>query len=65
MADKNHFLTVKDLMKLTGSDSYQATWKTHQTIRDSIGENKRKLLIREYCEYEQIDFKYVWSVLRE
>lgn len=65
MADENHFLTVKDLMKLTGNHSYRSTAVMHRSIRDAIASNKRKLLIKEYCDYERLDFEYVWRVLRK
>lgn len=58
------FLTIKDLMKLTGSYSYSSTAAAHLRIRDAIARNKRKLTIKEYCEYEVIDFDYVWKYLR-
>ena len=58
------FLTIKDLMKLTGSNSYSATAAIHLRIRDAIDFNKSKLTIIEYCMYEKIDFEYVWKYLR-
>jgi hypothetical protein len=59
------FLTVKDLMKLTGSNNYNSTANSHRTIRHSITQKKRKLTIKEYCDYEVVDFEYVWKYLRE
>ncbi len=59
------FLTVKDLMKLTGSNNYNSTGNYIRTIRCSIAPNKKKLTIKEYCDYEIIDFEYVWKYLRE
>ncbi len=60
------FLTIRDLMKLTGSESYNSSGNQHRAIRDclSIGKNKRNLTIYEFCKYEQIDFEYVWKYLR-
>ena len=62
--ERGIFLTIKDLMKLTGSYSYYSTAATHLRIRDAIASNKRKLTIIEYCLYEKIDFDYVWKYLR-
>jgi len=59
------FLTIKDLMKLIGSDSYSSSAREHISIRDSLGKDKKKVTIKEYCEYEGIDFNYVWDFLRE
>jgi hypothetical protein len=58
------YLTVQDLMKLTGSYSYFGAAKSHRGIRDSIAEGKRKLTIREYCTYEGVSFEEVWDFLR-
>ena len=58
------YLTIQDLMKLTGSYSYFGTAKSHRAIRDSIAEGKRKLTIREYCTYEGVSFDEVWEFLR-
>jgi hypothetical protein len=58
------FLTVKDLMLLTGSCSYQSCSRLHRTIRDAIAANKRKITIREYCNYEGIDYTEIWEFLR-
>jgi hypothetical protein len=58
------FLTVKDLMILTGSSSYQSCSRLHHTIRDAIALDKKKITIREYCNYEKIDFKEIWEFLR-
>jgi hypothetical protein len=58
------FLTVKDLMNLTGSNSYQSCSRLHRTIRDAITADKKKLTIREYCDFEKIDFGKIWKFLR-
>ena len=63
--ERGIFLTINDLMKLNGSLSYFGCAKSHRLIRLSIAKNKRKLTIKEYCDYEIIDFKYVWKYLRE
>lgn len=59
------FLTVKDLMILTGSNNYGSCGNLHRAIRDAMGDNKKKITVKEYCDYEKIDFDYIWKVLRE
>ena len=39
------FLTVKDLMKITGSNNYNSCANLHRAIRDSIEKGKRKLTV--------------------
>ena len=58
------FLTAKDLMKLNGSTNYNSCANLHRAIRDAIEKGKRKLTVKEYCEYEKIDFDYIWKTLR-
>lgn len=59
------FLTIKDLMKLNGGNSYNSAGNQHRALRDSIGKNKDKITIKEYCDHEKIDFDFVWSFLRK
>jgi hypothetical protein len=58
------YLTIKDLMKLTGSYSYAGTGNTHRALKDAIAPNKRKITIREYCTYEGVSFEEIWEFLR-
>lgn len=69
------FLTVKDLMRLLGSDSYDATRKEHAYVRLALCKKnkkpvknhritKRKLTIAEYCNYMGLNFSEIWDFLR-
>ncbi|MEO8759761.1 MAG: hypothetical protein ABI388_01980 [Bacteroidia bacterium] len=58
------YLTIKDLMTLTGLYSYSGAGKAHRTIREAIAHNKRKITVREYCEYEGVSYDEVWTFLR-
>lgn len=57
------YMTIHDLMKLTGQD-YSSAARTHLSIRQSIVEGKRNLLIEEYCEHTKDDLKRIWNILR-
>lgn len=66
MLSEGIFLSVKDLMRLTGSNNYNSCANQHRAIRDSLStRKKRRLTIYEYSIYEQINFDYVWRYLRE
>ena len=52
-------------MQLTGSDSYKSTAKSHKAIRDCIAADKRKLTIKEYCDYEGLNFSEIFSYIRK
>ena len=58
------YLSIKDLMKLTGSNSYKSTAKSHKVIRDCIAANKRKITIKEYCDYEGLNYPEIFFYLR-
>ena len=62
--ERGIFLTINDWMKLSGSYSYFGCAKSHRGIRESMAK-KKKMTIKEYCDYEIIDFEYVWKYLRE
>jgi len=59
------YLTIRDLMTITGAYSYSATARAHAGIRDAIASNKRKITIREYCDYEGVSFDEIWEFLRK
>jgi len=61
--DESIYLTIKELRKLLGW-TYNAAAKEHLAIRDSLGKKDGRLTIKEYCEYEKVDFNYVWEYLR-
>lgn len=68
------FLSVKDLMVLSGIENYDAARKEHAYIRMSLCKSsrviinkriaKRKLTISEYCKYMGLDFVEIWRFLR-
>jgi hypothetical protein len=69
------FLSIKDLMLLTGTERYETARKEHETLRQLtkptskrsavfIKRSKQKITIREYCRYMGIDFREVWQFLR-
>ena len=62
--DKGIFLTIKDLMRITGVENYYSSARAHLAIRDAICKGKRKLTIREYCKFEGLDYEEVINFLR-
>jgi len=59
------FLSVKDLMILSGNKHYQNAWRELRTILDGFGSDKRKITVKEYCHYEGIDFTEVTEYLNQ
>lgn len=60
--DRGIFLTIRDLQKLLGCESYRTANVEHMAIRDVL--KKNRISIQEYCKYEGLDFEYIWNFLR-
>jgi len=61
------FLTTQDLMRLEGFFNYKSANRRHVQIRDALsqqGSRKRRLTIKEYCDYEQLPSREIWLLLR-
>ena len=58
-----HFLSIKDLMTLMGTNNYNSAFKRHKAIRDAIKPGKKGLTVREYCEYEGYEVAEVMGIL--
>lgn len=57
------YMTIHDLMKLTGQD-YTSAARSHLAIRESIAVGKKNLLIEEYCKYTKDNLQMIWKILR-
>ena len=62
--NKSIFLSIKDLMLLMDTDHYDSAQRAHKAIRDAIAPNKRKLTIKEYCDYEMLSYDEIYKFLR-
>lgn len=59
-----HFLTIKDLMVLMGTENYNSAFKRHKAIREAIAPGKKGLTIKEYCEFECYDQQEIMEMIR-
>jgi hypothetical protein len=72
MASEAFFITVKDLMVLHNSNSYEAMRRLHQNIRECLtsksnklnGRTKAYLTIKEYCTFQDLDMQEVLTFLQ-
>ena len=72
MSEQGIFITVKDLMALHGSNSYEAMRRQHQAVRDALttktkkdaGKIKPYLTIKEYCRYMDLSLEEVCIFLK-
>lgn len=59
------FISVKDVMVLLGCGSYKTANNYHLSVRDALGKkHSKRLTIKEFCKYEELDFDYIWEILR-
>jgi len=51
-------------MFLAGSNNYKSCAKAHRVIRDALASNKRKLTIKEYCDFEKLNYEEILQELQ-
>jgi hypothetical protein len=72
MSEQGIFITVKDLMVLHGSNSYEAMRRQHKAVRDALtsktkkdaGKIKPYLTIKEYVRYMDMNLEEVCAFLK-
>lgn len=72
MSEQGIFITVKDLMILHGSNSYEAMRRQHKAVRDALtsktkkeaGKIKPYLTVKEYCRYMDLSLEEVCAFLK-
>ncbi|MDP1801182.1 MAG: hypothetical protein Q8L81_07520 [Bacteroidota bacterium] len=59
------FITVNDVQILLGCERYATAWEYYNSVKDAINKkHSKKMTIKEFCAYEDLDFDYIWQVLR-
>lgn len=59
------FITANDVQKLLGCERYATAHKYLTAVRDALGKkNAKYITIKEFCDYEELDFEYVWKIIR-
>lgn len=58
------FITTKDVQKLMGCDRYATAFNYLRVVRDSLQKKSKYLTIKEFCNHDELDFEYVWKILR-
>lgn len=56
------FITAKEIGLVTGLHIRNAQ-KEHQTIRDTFGSKGRKVTIRQFCQYNELDMEEIIEFL--
>ena len=59
------FITATDVQVLLGCDRYATAWEYYNSVKNAIGKkHSKKMTMKEFCDYEDLDFDYIWKLLR-
>jgi hypothetical protein len=58
------FITAKDVQKLMGCERYATAFNYLRVVKDALGKKSKYLTIKEFCDFDELDFEYVWKILR-
>lgn len=58
-------ITVRDIELITGTNNTAVARREHLTIRDALGKKSKRLTIKEYCDYWEIDFQETFDFLKD
>lgn len=64
MNRSEEFVSVRDLQRLMGTNSYHSAVRRHKKIREAILPGKRSLTLQEYCTYEGCQYAEIRAILR-
>jgi hypothetical protein len=58
------FITVRDVEILLGCERYNTAQTYLKTAKDANKIKRRYMTIKEFCIYEELDFEYIWRIIR-
>lgn len=58
-------ISPDDIMLITGNFGERAAQREHQTIRDSLGIKTKRLSVKQYCQYWNLDYDEIIEFLHE
>ena len=50
------FITPRDIQIITGINSVRSSQREHTSVRDALGKKSKRLTIKEYCDYWEINY---------
>jgi hypothetical protein len=62
---KVSFRSIKDVQLLLGESSCRTANRLHIAVRGALGKHSRYLTIKAFCDYQALDFNYIWQILRK
>lgn len=58
------YINGNDVQRLLGCERYATAHKYLTAVKDALGKKSKYITIKEFCEYEELEFDYVWKLLR-
>ncbi|MBL7911638.1 MAG: hypothetical protein JNJ41_11330 [Bacteroidia bacterium] len=58
------FITVQDVQQLMGCNRYNTAQQYLLTVKDAMKLKRKYITIKEFCAYEELEFEYVWKIIR-
>jgi len=55
-------ISTKEVQAITGF-TFKVAQREHKTVRDALGKKSKRLSVKEYCDYFELDFQEVVSLL--
>ena len=55
-------ITTKEIQAITGF-TFKVAQREHKTVRDALGKKSKRLSVKEYCEYFELDYQEIVSFL--
>ena len=57
-------MTARDILIITGGSCLNSAYREHLQVRDSLGKKSKRLSIKEYCEYWELDYWETMAFLK-
>ncbi|MCH2229171.1 MAG: hypothetical protein MK105_02410 [Crocinitomicaceae bacterium] len=57
-------ITPRDIQLITGTDCIRSAQREHKLTRDAIGKKSKKLSVKEYCAYWELDYLEIIDFLQ-
>ena len=57
------FITSYDIMIITGVDNLNSAQREHRQVRDTLGKKSKRLSIKDYCDYWELDYDDIVNFL--
>lgn len=57
------FITPHDILAITGASNLNYAQQEHRQVRDALGKKSKRLSIKDYCDYWELDYDEIVNFL--